>query len=121
MALVTRTVNTSHPSAVTALKALAGIVGISDSITFSTEAVTSGSFTVEMSVTAKNSFSGTETTYSVSGFAACARAICKAVPECGLWGQIDGGAGQEASVESWVETASALITPAYVAADDKGT
>ena len=120
MALVTRIVTTSDPSAVTALKALAGIVGLSDSITFSAEPVKSESFAVEMSITAKNSFSGTESTYSVSGFVACARAICKAVPECGLWGQIDGGAGQEATVESWVETASALITPAYVAGDDKG-
>jgi len=119
MALVTRIVTTSDPSAVTALKALAGIVGLSDSITFSAEPVKSESFAVEMSITAKNSFSGTESTYSVSGFVACARAICKAVPECGLWGQIDGGAGQEATVESWVETASALITPAYVAGDDK--
>jgi hypothetical protein len=44
-----------------------------------------------------------------------------AVPEFGLWGQIDGGAGQQAIVENWVETASALITPAYVTAGDKGT
>lgn len=106
MAIVNRVVSTSQESATAALKALAGVVGISDSITFNSDVVASG---VEMKVTAKNSFTNTDSTSTVAGFTACAKAICKAVPECSFWGP------DEAAVEKWVESASAVI-----ASDDKG-
>ena len=77
-----------------------------------------------MEVTARNSFSGTNMSYTVHGLLGCARAICKAVPECGLWGQlsVDGsGSELESLIESWIETATGtLVYPAYIASDDKG-
>ena len=120
MALIKRTVTTSHPSALTALKALAAIVGLIDDITFCTEASTSDSFSLQMTVVTKNPFSGNDVSYTVSGFVACAKAICKAVPESGIWGQMSGDTADEAAIESWVEKAAALIFPAYHVSDGQG-
>ena len=122
MTAVSRSISASHPSALTALKALAAIVGLDEkSITFSTEAVSGGEgFSIEMTVTAKNSFSATDVTYSVSGFMECARAICKAAPESGLWGQMAASTSEDADIESLITAASALIAPAYVASDETG-
>jgi hypothetical protein len=117
MTVISRSINTSHPDALTALKALAGVVGLDESsITFNSTPVASseGSFSMEMKVSAKNSFNGNDVTYTASGFLECARVICNAVPESGLW------VGVVADIESWVESASALITPAYVASDEDG-
>jgi hypothetical protein len=121
MVVVKRTVRTSHPAAFTALKALASIVSLNDKISLDTvEGGKSDSFSLEMTVVATDPFSKNDVSYSVSGFLACARAICKAVPDCGLWGQVNGETVGESDVESWVEKALALITPAYVVSEDEG-
>ncbi len=124
MTVVSRKVTSSHPAATLALKALASLVGLAESsITFSTEksADDSDSFSVEMNVSSQNTFSGTNMGYTAHGLLGCARAICKAVPECGLWGQLTSGASLESLIESWIETAAGiLVYPAYVASDKRG-
>lgn len=127
MTVVSRTVSTSHPAAIPVLKALASLVGLNEgsSISFDNEPRGSDSFLVEMNVTAQNSFSGTSTSYTVSGLLGCAKAICNAVPECGLWGQefmvTGSGSGLESQIEAWIEKAvDALVTPSYISSDSKG-
>jgi hypothetical protein len=120
MAIVKRIVRTSHPAAFNALKALAAIVGLNDNISVDTEESKSDSFTIEMTVVSTDPFSRNDVSYSVSGFLDCTRAICKAVPDCGLWGQVNGETTGEAGVESWVERAVELITPAYVLSENEG-
>lgn len=120
MVVVKRTVRSSHPAAFTALKALASIVSLNDQISLDTEGGKTDSFSLEMTVVTTDPFSKNDVSYSVSGFLACARAICKAVPDCGLWGQVNGETVGESDVESWVEKALALITPAYVVSDAEG-
>lgn len=132
MTVVSRTVSSSHPAATLALKALASLVGLAESsITFSTEPSSSDnngdsdSFSVEMKVTSQNTFSGSNMGYTAIGLLGCARAICKAVPECGLWGQLStsstSGTTLESLIEGWIETAAGiLVYPAYVASDKRG-
>eukprot|EP00551_Chaetoceros_affinis_P009826 CAMPEP_0203685138 /NCGR_PEP_ID=MMETSP0090-20130426/48393_1 /ASSEMBLY_ACC=CAM_ASM_001088 /TAXON_ID=426623 /ORGANISM="Chaetoceros affinis, Strain CCMP159" /LENGTH=965 /DNA_ID=CAMNT_0050554323 /DNA_START=51 /DNA_END=2948 /DNA_ORIENTATION=+ len=128
MTVVSRTVSTSHPEATSALKVLSALVGLTESsITFApTKAASAGdddTFSVEMKVTAHNSFSATDMSYTAHGLLGCARAICKAVPEVGLWGQLsqdDSGSALDSLIESWIETAaSTLVFPAYVASDSR--
>ncbi len=130
MTVVSRTVTSSHPTATLALKVLASLAGLAESsITFSTEPKnegdSSGSFSVEMDVKAQNTFSGANMGYTAHGLLGCARAICKAVPECGLWGQLTTsieGSTLDALIESWIESAAGvLVYPAYVASDERGT
>jgi hypothetical protein len=127
MPVIKRVVSTSHPEATSALQALASLVGLE--VTFEAEvvSVSNGSFSIEMKVEALNSFSGIDMGYTANGLLGCARAICKAVPESGLWGQLSlqGAAGSgselESLIEGWIETAAAaLIDPAYVTLDSKG-
>lgn len=127
MTVVSRTVSTSHPAATPVLKALASLVGLNESsITFAAERLSAAgeSISIEMKVTAHNSFSGTNIDYTANGLLGCARAICKAVPESGLWGQMAVygiGSEVESQIESWIETASgSLVYPAYLASDVKG-
>ena len=114
---VSRVVSSTHPDALTSLKALASIAG--SSVSFSDDAVTGkdGLF-IEMTISAHNSFSGSDTSYTVTGLLGCAKAICKAVPEIGLWGELS-SSEDAASVESWVESAvTSLSVPAYVATEN---
>ena len=127
MTVVSRAVSTSHPEAASALKALSSLVGFDESsITYAPKKTAGDNdpFSVEMNVTAHNSFSGTDMSYTAHGLLGCARAICKAVPDVGLWGQLsqgDPGSALESLIESWIETAaSTLVYPAYVASDSKG-
>ena len=109
-------INTSHPDSLTALKALAAVAATGDSVTFNSTAVASsdGTYSIEMTVSAKNSFNGNDMTYTVSGFLECARAICALAPQSGLW------VGSVAEIESLIESAASLIAPTYVASDDDG-
>lgn len=124
MTVVSRTISTSHIPAISALKALASLVGFNESsISFASDPTNNDNgFSVEMKVTAHNSFSGTSVDYTVSGFVECAKAICKAVPESGLWGQMgESDSENESLIESWIQsTVDALVGPAYVTSDSKG-
>jgi len=135
MTLITRTVSSSHPAALTALQALASISGLDDStINFASDPLqpqqqdddNGGNIdvlSVEMLTRVENTFSSTVTSYTANGMLGCARAICKAVPESGLWAPSSSGTGDdgfEAMVESWIETASSVLAfPAYVASDER--
>ena len=123
MTVVSRTISTSHIPAISALKALASLVGFNESsISFASDPSNNDNgFSVEMKVTAHNPFSGTSVDYTVSGFVECAKAICKAVPESGLWGQMGESSENESLIESWIQsTVDALVGPAYVTSDSKG-
>jgi hypothetical protein len=112
MAVVKRSVSSSHPASLTALKALAAVVGLEDSITFGSESA-DGEYAVEMNTTVNNAF-GASKSHSVSGFADCAHQICNAVPESGFW-------ADDSSVKQWVEEAAkALLGPAYILSNDQG-
>ena len=130
MTVLTRAVRTNHPTALASLQALAHIAGLDNaSTTFSTDAIEAGEdhadkLVVEMIVSAHNSFNASSSSYTASGLLECARVICKAVPEIGLWGQMslgESGEGNVMLVEEWIESAvSTLSIPAYVLCDDKG-
>jgi hypothetical protein len=96
---------------------MASIVG--SVVSFSQDAVTGkDGLHIDMKVSAHNSFSGSDTSYTVSGLLGCAKAICKAIPESGLWGELS-SIEDAASVESWIESAvTSLSIPAYVATDN---
>ena len=100
MTVTSRSINTSNEEVLKALKALAGVVGLDGSSTTFTSTPSEGAVSVEMTVTAKNSFSGKDVTYNVSGLLECARSISG---DSGLW------AGS-ADMEKWVGGASALVT-----------
>ena len=119
MTVVSRSISSTHPDALASLKALASIVGLP--VSFSQDAVAGkDGLQINMTVSAHNSFSGSDTSISVSGFLGCARAICKAVPESGLWGELSSNA-DAASVESWVEAAVISLSVAAYVATDNGT
>ncbi len=123
MTVVNRSVSSTHPDGLKALQALSSVLGLDDSaIVFNTTPLgNSDGFAVEMTVSAKNSFNAADFSYTFNGLLACSRAICKIVPESGLWGQMGASAELETLIESWIETASnSLVASAYVAADDKG-
>lgn len=112
MAIVYRYVSSSHPESLKALKALAAVVGLEDSVSFGSESA-EGEYAVKMNTTVNTAF-GTTKTYSVSGFVDCARQICNAVPESGFW-------TDDSNVQHWVEKAAkALLAPAYVLSSDQG-
>jgi len=132
MTVVSRTISTTHPAALTALRALCTVSGLpSSAVGFSTEPLTidseegggnGSSLIVEMSVSAQNHFNSTQTSYTAHGLLGCARVICKIVPECGLWGgQLASSSSEdEHNVEAWIETAcDILVGPAYVASDER--
>jgi len=135
MTAITRIVRSSHPASLTTLQALAFISSLKEpAIHFATtEPLQAPSqsnddddaerhhiplLAVEMTIQAQNPFNGTSTCYTAIGLLGCARAICKAVPESGLWDpSLEGG---EAMVESWIETAASVLAfPAYVASDER--
>ena len=108
MTAISRSVNTSHPDALSSLKALASIAATP--VTFNSSAGSNdGIFSIDMTVVVKNSFTGNDSTYTASTFVDCVRAICNASPDCGLWGQMGASGDVEASIESWVGTAAALM------------
>ena len=112
MVIVNRSLSSSHPDSLKALKALAAVVGLEDSISFGSESA-DGEYAVKMHTTVNNAF-GSSKVHTVSGFANCARHICNAVPECGFW-------TDDAKVQNWVEEAEkALLDPAYVLSSDEG-
>lgn len=111
MAIVNRYVSSSHPESLKALKALAAVVGLEDSVSFGSESA-EGEYAVKMNTTVNTAF-GTTKTHSVSGFVDCARQICNAVPESGFW-------TDDSNVQHWVEEAAkALLAPAYVLSSDQ--
>jgi len=135
MTVITRTVRSSHPASLTTLQALASISGLkepavhfatteplqppqNDSDDNDTEPHHIPLLAVEMTIKAQNPFNGTSTSYTANGLLGCARVICKAVPESGLWDPLlDGGEGM---VESWIETAASVLAfPAYVASEER--
>eukprot|EP00566_Odontella_aurita_P002559 CAMPEP_0113550606 /NCGR_PEP_ID=MMETSP0015_2-20120614/14076_1 /TAXON_ID=2838 /ORGANISM="Odontella" /LENGTH=963 /DNA_ID=CAMNT_0000451433 /DNA_START=93 /DNA_END=2984 /DNA_ORIENTATION=- /assembly_acc=CAM_ASM_000160 len=126
--VVTRTVRSSNPDALVPLRALAAALGLSSSsssdggggaLAFSSEplpsrdaaaAAAAAAISVEMEIRIRNPFDSASRTSNVRGLAGVARAMCRAVPEAGMWGE-DGAEGA-ASVEGWVETASTELTGA---------
>eukprot|EP00559_Dactyliosolen_fragilissimus_P001160 CAMPEP_0184864196 /NCGR_PEP_ID=MMETSP0580-20130426/14077_1 /TAXON_ID=1118495 /ORGANISM="Dactyliosolen fragilissimus" /LENGTH=1029 /DNA_ID=CAMNT_0027362881 /DNA_START=9 /DNA_END=3095 /DNA_ORIENTATION=+ len=132
MTVVTRSVNTTHLASLASLEALAAIAGIP--ISCAQQEICKGgddddddenSFALEMTVTSHNAFNAVRSSYTARGLTGCARVICRAVPESGLWGDLGGGGGRGDGglidcglVESWIETAAdCLIGPAYIAGD----
>lgn len=140
MTVIHRTIRSSHLDALASLQALVSITGLTDSITFSKDALlttnnnkdsadddnaSDNKLTIEMLVSATNPFNATTGTYVVHGLTGVARTICALVPESGLWGEVGfcmrgGGEERGALVESWVETCvGSLGGVAYALSDER--
>lgn len=118
MTVISRIVSSSHPEALICLEALASIAGLGGIIFSKDPLLNEGSnlLKVEMIVTAHNLFNSSNATFTAHSLLGCARLICKAVPESGLWGQLSSSTGMDQTmIESWIETASdSLSSAAYV-------
>eukprot|EP00591_Stephanopyxis_turris_P003766 CAMPEP_0195526312 /NCGR_PEP_ID=MMETSP0794_2-20130614/27298_1 /TAXON_ID=515487 /ORGANISM="Stephanopyxis turris, Strain CCMP 815" /LENGTH=995 /DNA_ID=CAMNT_0040656967 /DNA_START=191 /DNA_END=3178 /DNA_ORIENTATION=+ len=120
---VRRVCQSSHPSALQSLIALASICN-DEKIEFGTIKSNSSDddekLIVEILVKTSNPFNNSQGEYSIRGLSGCARDICKRVPESCLWGE-NGSAGEdEGKLESWIESAvSTLGNVAYAISDDR--
>jgi hypothetical protein len=109
-------------AALEALEALAHVLGLADSVSFSSSPVSSksGQLVAEMKVTVSgNPFLATgasaSTQISHRGYVNIARALCVMVPELDLM------SSTPQVVESWIESgASSVAQVAYCMADDRG-
>ena len=113
MTEVTRSIRSSHPDALESLKVLAEINGVNVNYSaLTTTDESKKSVEVEMEIESHNPFNSSKTTRVVKGFTECAKALCDAVPESGLW---------SADVESWVKQAVLELTNlAYILEDSEG-
>lgn len=116
---VSRSIESTHPLSLTALKALASIAGIEGNTTFNDAASSSNDdeFAIKMTISSTNAFTKSTTTYSATGLTGCARSLSKSVPESGLWGG-ELTSAQEPLVEGWIEVAASTLVPSAYSLSD---